>query len=126
MVSEESGEPAGHDMAESLIDDLIRDILNEAGQSTKSRARGGGDPMAALIETAIASSSNAPPRASVLERILLTQALASALADALAPALAEALAPEVMKALDHYGSDGNEEHRTAPATRTAKGRKKTT
>ncbi|SEN46437.1 hypothetical protein [Nonomuraea pusilla] len=100
MASEDAGKPPEHDPAESLIDDLIRDILTEAGQSTKARGRGG-DPMTALIETAIASASRSPSATSTMERLLVTHAIANALADALAPALAEALAPEIMKALEH-------------------------
>ena len=41
MASEEAAEPTEHDPVESLIDDVIRDILNEASQSTKAFARGG-------------------------------------------------------------------------------------
>ncbi|MFF5208871.1 hypothetical protein [Streptosporangium sp. NPDC000396] len=131
MVSEETGKQAGHEPVESLIDDLIHDIFSEAGHATKTRMRGG-DPMATLIETALASASRATPMASAVERLLVAQFLASALADALAPALAEALAPEIMKALEHHpehrpagGRAGGE---TASATRPAQprgGRRKT-
>src|SRR5690349_7795373 len=97
-MAAESSKETGHDQVESLIDDLIRDILNEAGASAKP-AGGGRTPMAALIETAIASPGVAS-RTSTLERLLLAETLASALADALAPALAELLASRVMKVLD--------------------------
>lgn len=123
MASEESGGPTGNDPVESFIDDLIHDILSEAGQSAKARVRGGGEPVAALLETAIASASQ--PKVSAIERLLLSQALASALADALAPALAELLAPEIVKALGHHASDSAEKHEAAPATGSARGRKKT-
>jgi hypothetical protein len=97
MAAESSKEP-GQDHVESLIDDLIRDILNEAGGFSKS-AGGGRMPTATLIETAIASP-RAGSRTSMLERLLLAEAFASALANAIAPALADALAPRVMKVLE--------------------------
>ncbi|MBB2910600.1 hypothetical protein FHS43_001863 [Streptosporangium becharense] len=121
MVTEDADKPAGHEPVESLIDDLIRDIFSEAGQSTKARARGG-DPMATLIETAIASAPRTTPMASIVEKLLVTQALASALADALAPALAEALAPEIMKALEHYPAGERTSGETASASRQAQPR----
>jgi hypothetical protein len=97
MADESSREP-GQDHVESLIDDVIRDILNEAGASTKSAVRGRAST-AALIETAIAAP-RVGSRTSTLERLLLTEAFAVALAEALAPALAEVLAPRVMKVLE--------------------------
>ena len=97
-MAAESSKETGHDHAESLIDDLIRDILNEAGVSAKP-AGGSRTPMAALIETAIASPGVAS-RTSTLEKLLLAEALASSLAEALAPALAEMLAPRVIKVLE--------------------------
>ncbi|MEU7854499.1 hypothetical protein [Nonomuraea sp. NPDC049141] len=114
---------------ESLIDDVIRDILNEASQSTKVLARGG-DSMATLIETALTSAPRAMLKSSAIERVLLAQVLASALADALAPALAEALTPEIMKVLDQYTvnakAGGAKPARTTTATaRGASSRKKT-
>lgn len=100
MASEDDGKPAGQEPVESLIDDLIRDIFREAGQSTKARVRGR-DSMTTLIETALAAP-RATSGASTIERLLIAQVLASALSEALAPALAEALAPEIMKALENY------------------------
>ncbi len=126
MATEETGKPAGHEPVESFIDDLIRDIFSEAGQSTKARARGG-DSMTALIETAIASP-RATPMASAIERLLVAQVLASALAEALAPALAEALAPEIMKALEHHTTGGRANGEVASAAGRAQprgGRRKT-
>ena len=123
MAPQQSDEPTGHESADSLIDDVIRDILNEAGHSTKTRA-GGGD-MASLIETALVSASGTAPKTSAIERLLLTQALATALADALAPALAEVLAPEIMKALEQSGPAQPSGQETASATGPARGRKKT-
>lgn len=125
MASEEAAEPTGHDPVESLIDDVIRDILNEASQSTKVLARGG-DSMATLIETALTS---APRATSTMERLLLSHVLASALADALAPALAEALTPEIMKVLEQYTANAKagdvKAARTTTATARGSSRKKT-
>jgi len=124
MVSEESGEATGHDSADSLIDELISDILSEAGQSAKARV-GGGDSMARLIETAFASAASTTPRAPTIERLLLAQALASSLADALAPALAEVLAPEILKALEHQMTGDQSPEEPTSATTSTRGRKKT-
>ena len=55
MAADHSREP-GQEPTESLIDDLIRDILNDAGQS-KTAGRGR-VPGTALIETAVISSPN--------------------------------------------------------------------
>jgi hypothetical protein len=112
MAAEPDKEP-GHEPVESLIDDLIHDILTEASQSpTAMRAR---SPMAALIETAITSPPSTVSRTSMLERLLLSQTIASALADALAPALAETLTPEIMKALEHYTTSESPGKEEAPA-----------
>ncbi|MBB6345806.1 hypothetical protein ACWGH8_35765 [Nonomuraea muscovyensis] len=129
MASEEAAEPTEHDPVESLIDDVIRDILNEASQSTKVLARGG-DSMATLIEAALTSAPRAMLKASTVERLLLAQVLASALADALAPALAEALTPEIMKVLEQYSTNAKADEPKAArgTTATARGsssRKKT-
>ncbi|MES9539208.1 MULTISPECIES: hypothetical protein [unclassified Actinomadura] len=124
MASEESGQSAGQDPIESLVDDLIREILNEGGQTTKARARGG-DSKAKLIETAMTSASTAGPTGLTLERLLLVEVLASSLADALAPALAEALAPEILKAMEHPGTSRGTSRRTPASAGQAKGQKKT-
>ncbi|WP_084962805.1 hypothetical protein [Thermoactinospora rubra] len=127
MASGEAAEPSEHDPVESLIDDVIRDILNEASQSTKALSRGG-DSMATLIETAITSAPRAMLKASTVERLLVAQVLADALADALAPALAEALAPEIMKVLEQYTANAKAgDSKAAKTTTTARGssRKKT-
>ncbi|GAA1810515.1 hypothetical protein GCM10009835_32450 [Planosporangium flavigriseum] len=105
-----------------MIDDLIHNILTEAGQPAAA-VRGMG-PIAGLIETVMASSRTAP-RASMFDRLLLAQVVASALADALAPALAETLAPEIMKALEHYAPGGKEPATAgAPQQRTRKSEEK--
>ncbi|WP_433513958.1 hypothetical protein ACQP2T_62165 [Nonomuraea sp. CA-143628] len=128
MASEEAAEPTEHDPVDSLIDDVIRDILNEASQSTKVLARGG-DSMAALIETALTSGTHAMPKASTIERLLLAQVLASALADSLAPALADALTPEIMKVLEQYTvnskATGTKATRTTTTAARGTSRKKT-
>jgi hypothetical protein len=103
--SKESRHPeAGQDPVEAFTDDLIREFFTEAGQATKSAGLGRG-AMAALLEATMGSPPRGAPGTAILERVLLSQAIASELADALAPALAEALAPEIMKALEHYTSD---------------------
>jgi hypothetical protein len=97
-MAAESSRETGQDHIESMIDDVIRDILNEAGASSKAAVRGR-TSTAALIETAIAAPL-VMSRPSTLERVLLAEAFASALAEALAPALAEVLAPSIMKTLE--------------------------
>jgi hypothetical protein len=100
MAVESSKETGEHEV-ESLVDDLIRDILNESGVSPESSQRGGMTTTAALFETAFGSKRGAP-RISMLESLLLAQAFAAELADALAPALAEQLTPRLLKALEPY------------------------
>ena len=121
MASGEAADPTEHDPVESLIDNAIRDILNEASQSTKVLARGG-DSMATLIETALTSAPRAMLKSSAIERVLLAQVLASALADALAPALAETLTPELMKVLEQYTTNAKGGGAKAPRTTTATAR----
>jgi hypothetical protein len=96
----ESSKETGEAEVESLIDELIRDILNESGVSAESSARGLATT-AALFETAFGSPKGAS-RISTLERLLVAQAFAAELADALAPALAEQLAPRLLKALEQF------------------------
>jgi len=124
-MAEAAGNSAGHDPAESLIDDLIRDILSEPGQATKARARSG-DPLATLIETAIASAPRTEPKAATMEKLLIAQLFASTLADALAPALAEILAPEIMKALEQHTSDSRAPDQMASTAGPAKGGRRKT
>ena len=115
--SKESRQPeAGQDPVEAFTDDLIREFFTEAGQSTKSAGLGRG-AVAAWLEATMGSPSRAASGGSILERVLLAQAIASELADSLAPALAEALAPEIMKALEHYTSDGSSRQEPIGATR---------
>jgi hypothetical protein len=97
MAAESRKEP-GQEQADSVIDELIRDILADAGQSNQTRGT-----LAALMEI-VGGSSSRPARTSTLEKLLLAETIASAIANALAPALAETLAPEIVKALDQYMS----------------------
>jgi hypothetical protein len=101
----ESQQDTGEEQAESPIDELIREILNEAGVSAETPARG--KASAALLETAFASAL-AGPKTSMIERYLLAEAFGSALADALAPAVAELLAPRLMKYLEQVMSSESE------------------
>jgi hypothetical protein len=115
--SKESRHPeAGQDPVEAFTDDLIREFFTEAAQSTKSGGLGRG-ATTAWLEASMASPSRGPSETSMLERVLLAQAIASELADALAPALAEALAPEIMKALEYYVSDDSSRKEPTGATR---------
>jgi hypothetical protein len=116
IMTAEPGKDPGHEMVEAFIDGLIHDILTEAGQPTAAVRR---SPMTALIETAITSPPNKVSRTSMVERLLLSQTIASTLADALAPALAETLTPEIMKALEHYttGEPPGKEEATAAGTK---------
>ena len=88
----------GHDQAESLIDELIRAILAQAGGSPEATAPGKASA-ASLLEIALASTL-ASPSSSALERYLIAQAFASAVAEALAPRLAELLAPRLMEHIE--------------------------
>ena len=121
-MATEPGKETGHseggqDPVESFTDDLIREFLADASQSTRS-AGGGRGGMVALLE-AIMSTSRGPSRTSMLEsmleRLMLAQMFASELADAIAPALAETLAPEIMKSLEHYTGDGSSRKEPAAA-----------
>jgi hypothetical protein len=78
-------EPNGAQPAEAAIDDLILDILNDAGRAPAATA-------AALPQL--------PRNTPLLERVLLAEAVAGALADALAPALATALTPRILHLME--------------------------
>ncbi len=106
----ESAKDTGQDQPESLIDDLISEILSEG--SLSSQAAGRGKATASLLETAFASTL-AGSKASMLERLLLAEAFGSALAEALAPALADLLAPRLMKYLEQLMA--GESSRRGPA-----------
>ena len=123
-MAAESSKGTGQDQAESLIDDLIREILSEAGGSSESAVRGR-TPAASLIETVFASPQ-AASRTSMLERLLLAEAFASVLAEALAPALAEALAPRVMKVLEQSTTGESVDKEATTSRSSERGRKSET
>lgn len=103
--SSASNDPGQHQQVEALIDELISEILNssDAGQSTKSAGRGRSSSPAGLFGTVRSIMARTASGASMLERLLLAEAIAGILADAIAPALADALALRIMKALEPTG-----------------------
>jgi hypothetical protein len=112
----ETGHGQGDDPLESYIDDLIHALLKEAepGAATATHSK---DPTAGvLIEAVVSSLSRPVSQVSMLEKVLLAEALASAVAQALAPALAEALAPEIMKVLNNMGSAQGRTKSSVPNT----------
>ncbi len=90
MAARQSGD-GSPEQVESSIDELIRTILNDAGSG------GLGGSATALLD------AGPGPRTPMLQRLLLAEAVASALADAIAPALAEAIAPRIMQVLEGAG-----------------------
>ena len=114
----DSSRQANEDEVESLVDDLIRDILNESGGSADSSIPGGMATTAALLETAFGSKRGAS-EISMIERLLLAQAFAAELADALAPALAEQLAPRLLKGLEMYMATDSSGKKPESATRSS-------
>lgn len=119
----ESTKDSGEDRVESLIDDLIRDILSESDVSAESSTRGM-STTAALLETVVGPTRGAS-RISMLERLLVAEAFAAELADALAPALAEQLAPRLMKALEQFMTTEEAGKKSASATRSSSPGRKT-
>lgn len=106
-MAAESGAESGKEPVSDLIDDLIHEIMKESSHAPKAAYEQ--DPLgAALAEAAMASLTRPVSRTSTFERLLLSQAIASALAESLAPALARALTPEIMKAFGHVS--GTEKH----------------
>ncbi|WP_432840853.1 hypothetical protein [Dactylosporangium sp. CA-092794] len=107
------------DPIESLIDEAIRSILDEAGSQVAARSRTSAAP---LLDAVL---SGAPMlgkgKASMLERVLVAEALADALAEALAPTLAAALAPKIMNMLES-GSAGQSAERGRERARTPEGK----
>ena len=101
---------------ESLIDDTIQAILDEAATSRGVQAK----TTAPLLDAVLsAKPARGAARRPGLERVLLAEALADALADALAPALAAALAPRIMDVLG-LGDREAGPTRTGPAGSTRK------
>lgn len=110
-----------HQQVEALIDELILEILESAdqGQPSKAAGRGRAPLPGGLLEGVRSTMSRGGVGGSMLERMLIAEALAGVLADALAPALAEALAPRIMKVME--GEDEPAGHATpakAPAARS--------
>ena len=87
---------------EPLLEELLTEIVT--GTRLESKGHNGNSFTAALTEAAMASFSRTVTQASMVERALLVEALAPALAEALAPALAKALAPEIVTALSHLAT----------------------
>jgi hypothetical protein len=114
---------AEHDPHEALIDELIRDIFDNAAPHPGERTRSPGGMLDALISAAPGRAARLP----ALERLLVAEALAGELAAALAPALATALAPKIMKLLEgeDAGEAGEHEGAAGPGERTSgrRGRK---
>ena len=91
------------DSVEPLLEELLAEVVT--GARSESKGHNEESITAALTGAAMASFSRAVSQASAVERALLVEALAPALADALAPALAKALSPEIVKALSHLAAD---------------------
>ncbi|MEU7867069.1 hypothetical protein [Dactylosporangium sp. NPDC049140] len=100
MAQDDNG---GGQPVDGMIDDLILDILNDAG-------RGVGAPASMVPQL--------PRGTPLLERVLLAEAVAGALADALAPALATALTPRILHFME--GSEPAPAKRPAARSKPAK------
>ena len=116
-----AGEPDQPQQVEALIDELIVQILDRAEQGQPAKA---GRVHAALpggLLDGVRSTMARGSGGSMLERLLLAEALAGVLADALAPALAEMLAPRIMKILEgDEPAAGTEPPAKTPAGRSRK------
>lgn len=99
-------------VAENSVEPLLEELLAEVVTGARPEPRGQEreNLTAALTEAALASFSRTVSHASAVERALLVEALAPALADSLAPALAKELAPEIVTALSHLAraAEGDE------------------
>ncbi|WP_426503913.1 hypothetical protein ACPPVO_40695 [Dactylosporangium sp. McL0621] len=100
MAQDDNG---GGQPVDGMIDDLILDILNDAG-------RGQGTPASMVPQL--------PRGTPLLERVLLAEAVAGALADALAPALATALTPRILHLME--GAEPAPAKRPAARSKPAK------
>lgn len=90
------------DSVEPLLEELLAEVVT--GTRQESKAHEGESITAAITEAAMVTFSRAVSHASAVERALLVEVLAPALAEALAPALAKALAPEIVTALGHLAA----------------------
>lgn len=117
-MAAESSKEASEDRVESLIDDLIYDILSEPSAAAEPSVR----DAAALFERAFGPVKGA--RISTVERVVLAEAFASELAETLAPALAAQLAPRLLKALERLTTDEGAGRKPTSAARSgSEGRK---
>lgn len=98
-MADEPAHDTGREQMETLIDEVIRAILNEAAVSSEAAGRGKRSATS-LLETAALASTLTSSRTPMVERVLLAEALGAAMAEALAPALADQLAPRLMKYLE--------------------------
>jgi hypothetical protein len=110
----ESSRENGKDQADSVFDELIREIISDPNGSSESSNGRDMATVAALFEE-IFGSGRKKSRGSALEKVLLAEAFASELADALAPALADRIAPRVMKAMDQLTTEHGTQKKPAAA-----------
>ncbi|MER6333747.1 hypothetical protein ABT298_31365 [Streptomyces sp. NPDC001034] len=105
-MAAESGDKSERDPLGAFVDEIFEEIMRDAGIShAGTGVKYGKDPLAgALMEAAVTFLSQPPSRSSELERVLLAQTLATALAESIAPTLADALASEIMKVLNHHAA----------------------
>lgn len=117
-----AGDPDQPQNVEALIDELILEILNSADQGQQAKAAGRGYPaLSGGLLDSVRSTMARGSRGSMLERMLLAEALAGVLADAIAPALTEALTPRIMKILEGDETpSGTEQPAKASAGRSRK------
>jgi hypothetical protein len=112
----------GTQPVDSLIDDLILDILNDAGRMPAAAGGAKTRPSSGTLESMMVGlAPKLGPGTPLVERVLLAEALAGALADALAPPLAAAIAPRILALMDG-GEEAGTQKRAAPA-RTGGSRK---
>jgi hypothetical protein len=98
-MADEPAQHTGNGQSDTLVDEAIRAILSDGGGPADPAAHGKGQA-AMLLETAALASTLTSPRTSMVERLLLAEAIGSAMAEALAPALAEQLIPRLISYLD--------------------------
>jgi hypothetical protein len=115
MAAESSSREASKDQMESVIDDLIRDILHEPGASPDGPGRDMAATAAVLEQ--VLGGGRGRSRTGTVERLLLAEAFAAELADALAPALADRLAPRLIKALEQLMAEEGPAKKPAAAAR---------
>ncbi|GGM70328.1 hypothetical protein ACFFX1_07225 [Dactylosporangium sucinum] len=117
MPAEPSGDHEQTPQVDSLIDDLIHDILSDAGRAPGAAARGRPSPASSLIDLILTQGARGAG-GSLVERVLLAEMLAGAIADALAPALAEALTPRLLQVMEGEGGGAPTHGRRPDATKS--------